>query len=340
MNECPFHIADDRGSIGVVVALMLVVLLGFGALSIDVGRALVVKRELQNVADAGALAGARQLGQALFYKDPALGVLQNVAPLQTPVRSTVQTIAPLNNAEGVSVGIPAGDVLIGIWNGGAVAPSLINPNAVQVVAGRDGSPNPPLLPFLAGIIGVNTMNVNAQAAARLSSTSRTNAGDLDAPFVINVAQSPAVCGQAVSYPGGSLGMTTFSNPAPLPSSPKAVRTAAVNALIPANPAIPVPSPATVANQNALNLVFAQDVILVPSNAITRYPVGSQMLVAVVGGNVNLGGAPVILGYATVRVNVINIITIQVTVLCNRTGGTRGENQNDFGTSGLIPALVL
>lgn len=344
MRWCPKQLTDSHGSMAVVVAVSLTMLLVFGALSIDIGRALVVKNELRNVADAGALAGARQLGQSLFYQNPALGVLQDVSPLQGPVLNSAQTIAQQNNAEGVSIAIPAGDILIGQWNEAAMTltPTGTNPDAVQVTAGRDGSPNPPLLPFLAGIVGVNTMNVTAQAAARLSATSQTAAGELS-PFVISVGPAPAVCDTPVSYPGGNLGMTTFNAPSPNPITDPdgTLRAKAVNDLIPPDPANPVLSPGTSAGQSTVNLVFAADFVPVPANAITRFPVGSHILVPVVSGNVNNGGASSISGYALVRINDISSgFTISGTVSCNRTAGQRGGNTSDFGTNGQIPALVL
>jgi len=55
---------DDRGAIGVLVAVLLGggVLLGMGALVIDVGQIYQNRGELQSGADAGALAAARQCG--------------------------------------------------------------------------------------------------------------------------------------------------------------------------------------------------------------------------------------------------------------------------------------
>jgi len=53
---------DDRGAVGVIVAVLIGggVLLGMGALVIDVGQIYQNRAELQNGADAGALAAARQ----------------------------------------------------------------------------------------------------------------------------------------------------------------------------------------------------------------------------------------------------------------------------------------
>ena len=47
---------DQRGSVAIIVALSLLILLGFGALAVDLGYVMLVKNELQNAADAGALA--------------------------------------------------------------------------------------------------------------------------------------------------------------------------------------------------------------------------------------------------------------------------------------------
>ncbi len=51
---------EERGAVAVLVALSLVVLLGMLALVIDFGRAVGVRREMVNAADAAALAAAQQ----------------------------------------------------------------------------------------------------------------------------------------------------------------------------------------------------------------------------------------------------------------------------------------
>lgn len=52
--------SDERGVVAVIVALVMVVLLGCAAISIDIGANYVVKRQLQNGADAAALAVAQE----------------------------------------------------------------------------------------------------------------------------------------------------------------------------------------------------------------------------------------------------------------------------------------
>jgi len=52
---------NQRGATAILVGLCLFSLIGFGALAVDIGHLCVARNELQNAADAGALAGARFL---------------------------------------------------------------------------------------------------------------------------------------------------------------------------------------------------------------------------------------------------------------------------------------
>ena len=68
-NSGRLMMMDSEGSIAVVVALALVVLLGIGSLAIDIGQIATVRSELQNTADAAAMAAARAL-IVEQYNDP------------------------------------------------------------------------------------------------------------------------------------------------------------------------------------------------------------------------------------------------------------------------------
>lgn len=61
----PRHLQRSRGAIAITFALSLFVLLGFLSLTVDLGRTYVMRTELQNTADAAALAGALELNQTL-----------------------------------------------------------------------------------------------------------------------------------------------------------------------------------------------------------------------------------------------------------------------------------
>ena len=55
------YLTNQQGASAVIVAICLIILVGFVALAIDVSHLYVARNELQNAADAGALAGARNL---------------------------------------------------------------------------------------------------------------------------------------------------------------------------------------------------------------------------------------------------------------------------------------
>ena len=56
-------LVEEKGAVSVITAVILFfVLIGVAALAIDIGRTATTKNELQNIADAAALAGATELG--------------------------------------------------------------------------------------------------------------------------------------------------------------------------------------------------------------------------------------------------------------------------------------
>lgn len=63
--------ADDSGAVLVWVALLTIVLLGVGALAVDLGYAYSVKRQLSSTADSASLAGAQEAG--LKFSAPGVG---------------------------------------------------------------------------------------------------------------------------------------------------------------------------------------------------------------------------------------------------------------------------
>ncbi len=54
----------ERGAAGVLVAVMMLVLIGAGAMAVDVGQIYAERAQLQNAADAGAMAAAKQCHEA------------------------------------------------------------------------------------------------------------------------------------------------------------------------------------------------------------------------------------------------------------------------------------
>ena len=62
----------EEGSVAVIAALAMVVFLGFTALAVDMGAMYYAKTNLQNIADAAALAGAQELPNANEASDTAV----------------------------------------------------------------------------------------------------------------------------------------------------------------------------------------------------------------------------------------------------------------------------
>ena len=166
-NCRPPMMQDTRGAVAVIVAIMVVVLLSFGALALDISNAMIARNELQNVADASALAGARQLG--VIYAALPQGTPYTTYVLNPTVVETVATaVAAANRAREVaSVVILPADIVIGVWNPGprTLTPGNVGATGVRVTAHRDASANGAVATWLAGIMGITSMNVVATGTA-------------------------------------------------------------------------------------------------------------------------------------------------------------------------------
>jgi Flp pilus assembly protein TadG len=66
------HLKNESGQAMVLVALSLVVIMGFGAFTVDIGRGAMQQSELQNIADAAALAGAQDLPSSSIATNTAI----------------------------------------------------------------------------------------------------------------------------------------------------------------------------------------------------------------------------------------------------------------------------
>jgi len=196
-------LSNDRGAVAAMVAVFLMVLLAFGAAALDVGHALVARNELQNVSDAAALAGTRALGSVYEGMTPA----EQQAYVLTSgdraiVEAAVQTAANANTAAGVSITINSSDIQIGIWDQGTkvLTPTANQPKSVRVLSRRDGSANGAISTFLANVIGMSSVSVNAVATADLTAVGQTAPGQLDVPFGISeYYYTQFGCGDAIKF---------------------------------------------------------------------------------------------------------------------------------------------
>ena len=130
-QPCRFHkLWDNRGSIHVLVAVMLPVILGVGGLALDVGNLYLAHNRLQTAVDAAALAGSLELP---YDKDLDKGI----------VTAAVQQMLSANDSEALLVSAGAGTEVRSVC---VKAQSEVNT-------------------LLLGVLGITSSTVEAEACA-------------------------------------------------------------------------------------------------------------------------------------------------------------------------------
>lgn len=166
----------------VIVLVALVALIAMSSLAIDVGLLWAARTQLQNAADAAALAGAMNL------IDPDGPTVTAGAATNAAVQVCGQ-----NGAIGTdSIALPTSDVVIGDWD---LDTSTFDPNvvltdpdavtALNVSARLDNVANGPVPAFFAKILGRQTFDVGAIATAYLGFAGRLGPGEIELPIVID-----------------------------------------------------------------------------------------------------------------------------------------------------------
>ncbi len=194
---------NQRGVSAVIVGICLFMLVSFVALAIDVGHLYVVRNELQNAADAGALAGARHLyvKDAFLINENANLIGAQAATANIGDNEYVEVNNPASNADDVQRGhwtfatrtFNREDGLEppAIWGKSAAELDLMTNfvNAVQVITRRDSLP---ITSFFGGIFGFPSVKASRKAVAYLSASSAWLLKDFDMPI--------AICAQSLVDP--------------------------------------------------------------------------------------------------------------------------------------------
>ncbi|EUC19650.1 UNVERIFIED_ORG: putative Tad-like protein involved in Flp pilus assembly [Burkholderia sp. CF145] len=176
--------AKQRGSVAVITAVSLVSLLGFAALAIDIGNLLVARNELQNAADAAALAGAPCL-----YQRAQCGNTTAVEPdwnTATQKASGFATAATSNKVQGAVIKVT--QVGSGYWNvtgkpgtlqGVPFTPGVNDLPAIRVTMTKStANANGNIPVYLASILGVSSLSATATATAAVSRPGYVGPGGL------------------------------------------------------------------------------------------------------------------------------------------------------------------
>lgn len=351
-------IEDTRGAVAVTVAILSVVLLSFAALTLDIGNAMIARNELQNVADASALAGARQLGVIYQALPPGTPYTTYTLSNASAVVSAVTGVALNNQARQVAITINAADIVIGVWNAGprTLTPGNVGATGVRVTARRDGAANGPVATWLAGIMGINRLNVQATATAALTGTGVLLPGEINAPFGFDQVffNNPAYCNAPIQfYPTTSscAGWNTYLENPPNANTEQRI----IQGLTP-NPPTYV-TPQVNSGQTSLEYIGGNMASVFP-DLITLFnakkvpdassPSGFCWNVTVpvyATGNTSTCSNPVG-NYMTVGATTACVWNVQgapsqqinATVACGEVTGGRGGG-GSFGTLGSIPGLV-
>lgn len=191
----PRRLSNQKGATIIVVALVLVVLIGVAALAIDLGYLYIVRGELQNAADSGALAGA----QVLYINNGTSinpGVYQTALALVSANYSEKSPVAvksierghwsfatkTFTSREGTNM------QPVSLWNvtSAQLDADLNFINAVRVITTRKivAGTNMPEEPFFARIFGISGPTIDAIAVAYIGFAGTLTPNDVDQPIAI------------------------------------------------------------------------------------------------------------------------------------------------------------
>lgn len=142
--------SDQRGVAIIWMAFFLLVMLGFVALGVDIAKLMATRSQLQNAADAAALAGASALDPVTFTIQPGLAK-QRALYTATQNRAYQMATTPVQVDT-------TNDVFVD-----NVA------HTVRVIARREGGSS--VIVHFAQVVGITALEVRAEATAKVDSAS-------------------------------------------------------------------------------------------------------------------------------------------------------------------------
>lgn len=219
-------IAKRRGGITPLTCLLLPLIVGMVAFAVDTSWIVMTRSELQNTADAAALAGANKLGENyISFSLPTQSAANKTALISSAVsaaKTAAKNCAAANSAGGVSgltlldADIDVGNTTNGVYISNATN-SALYPNTVKVTMRRDGTANTSLKLYFAPVIGVSNVDVQAKATAMayggtvnsLRTDLPTAAGVLPVTYDVNAWNTFITSG---ANPDGTISKDANGNP--------------------------------------------------------------------------------------------------------------------------------
>ena len=184
---------DTEGAVAIITVFILMALLGVASLAIDMGQLYTVRNELQNTADAAALAAAGKLiatqnGVAVRDANAAQQAALTVAQRQRQLAGLPDVDPGARNDLTITFGewnLKTGDPKTAWTEIGSTCGSTSNANAIRITLRRGvGTITGPVINLFARIFGVNTSDVAATATAYLGYTNEVQTGGVQVPLAL------------------------------------------------------------------------------------------------------------------------------------------------------------
>ncbi|MCF8032501.1 MAG: hypothetical protein K9K66_08320 [Desulfarculaceae bacterium] len=194
---------QDRAGIAALAAIFLTTTVALTGAAVDIGMMASVRSELQNAADASALAGA---GTLISWDASNSALAQPETAL-----AEAQAMAYQNTSQGINLQLALEDITLGLWQEDAHAfdPDHIgatsdpnNISACRVIIRRDVTINSPVPTIFLGILGIDTVNVSAISTGHLGWAGTAGAGQVDLPIAVKedaLTGSGLICGQEITF---------------------------------------------------------------------------------------------------------------------------------------------
>jgi len=199
---------EERGATAPLTAVFLVALMGMLGAAVDLGALYSARGEVQNAADAAALAAANTM--------IAWDATNNAIARTDTALASAATYSSANRAQGVNLNLrqPVGDdFIIGFWDNqtgdfdlARTGLGLNDPDdltGVRVRVRRDDTANTPVRTFFSGIVGINQVPISASATAFLGWAGSAPAGGVDLPIAVDEAalkgDGDPFCGRSITF---------------------------------------------------------------------------------------------------------------------------------------------
>jgi Flp pilus assembly protein TadG len=175
--------SNERGVVIVWTAFFMIVMLGFVAIGIDIAKLMATRTQLQNAADAAALAGASAINEVTGALDPdtALARAQETAG---------RNMAFVNGPEPLQ--LSAADV------------QFSSPRRISVTVRRGPSSGGSMVTHMAQTLGITSLTLSATATAMAERSGSVDCGVI--PIAVNPSSgafSPGCSGYSLRPPSAS-----------------------------------------------------------------------------------------------------------------------------------------